>query len=74
MPAHPPQHLQAPETGQHDVEDHQRIAARQDALDACLTVVHRFQLEALRLQVLGEQFGQASIVVDGQDALHKSGS
>ncbi len=74
MPAHTAQNFQPAEPGQHDVENDQSVSAREDALDASLTVVHGIQLEPLGLEIFGEQFGQASIVVNSQDALHKKGS
>ena len=74
LPAHPAQHLQPADAGQHHVEHHDGVAARQDALDAGLAVVDGFQRKPFRLEIFGEQFRQAGVVVYREDALHTSGT
>ena len=62
-----PGHLEAVESGHHDVQDQQVIDAQLGVLRAALAAVDRLGLKALCLQQCFQGVGQQDLVLDDQD-------
>ena len=62
------QNFKPANTGQHDVEDDQRIGAGNRALQAQRTVVDGLDLEALGFQILPDEFTKLYVIIDDQYA------
>ena len=64
--AQPPQHFEAIQAGQHDVEHHQQKVSIQRHLQAASSVGRGLDLKAFRGQILAHQAAQFNVVIDDQ--------
>src|SRR5262249_37748949 len=50
-----PQHVEAGDTGQHEIEHDERVIARQRAFETAHTIMRAFNVEAFSLEAVNEQ-------------------
>lgn len=67
-----PQNFEPVETREHHVENHESVAPGKGFMKACIAFVGKFEREILAGEEFAEEFAKLSIVIDDQDAPHRS--